>query len=180
MKVIQNNRFLTKRNKDFIKHIFEDRAVPFYISPSTKTLRDKKGFFLGDRSLCHVLLNRKEFRKKGEYSNSRYLPEVIDILNNFTKKTNIEYKEILRAAINLTYNNGYEFSGLHQDHDYDHLQLIVYLNDCDPDSVTIIQHKNKTIKIKPKKFKGICFKNIPHQMKYPKKGERLILIVTFK
>ena len=91
MKVIENNRFLTKRNKDFIKHIFEDNRVPFYFNPSSKTLKDKEGFFMEDRSLCHVFLNRKEFRKKGEYSNSIYLPEVIDILNNFTKKTNIKY-----------------------------------------------------------------------------------------
>jgi hypothetical protein len=180
MKVIENNRFLSKRNKNFIKHIFEDVKFPFYISPSTKSKKNKDGSFVEDRTLCHVLLNRKEYRKKGEYANSIYLNEAIDILNNFTKKTKIKYKEILRAAINFTYNNGYEFSGLHVDHQYDHFQLLVYLNDCDPDSVTILQYKNKNIKIKPKKFKGIVFKKVPHMMKFPQKGERVILIITFR
>lgn len=180
MKVIENNSFLTKRNKDFIKHILEDQKFPFYIGPSTKTHKDKKGNFINDRTLCHVLLQRKEYRKKGEYSNSIYLKEATDILNNFTKKTKIKYKEILRAAINFSYNNGHESSGFHEDHTYDHFQLLVYLNDCDPDSVTMLKDKNKIIEIKPKKFKGILFKKIPHKMKYPEKGERLVLIITFK
>ena len=178
MKVIEHNNFLSKKNKKFINYIFEDRQFPFYISPSTKSGKDKNGNFIRDRILSHVLLNRKEYRKPGECSNSPYLNEAIDILDNFTKKTKIKYTEILRAAINFTYNNGHEYSGLHVDHEYDHFQLLVYLNDCDSKSVTVL--KDKVVKIKPKKFKGIVFKNVPHMMKLPQKGERVILIITFR
>ena len=183
MRVIESNNFLTQRNKDFIDHVYDDRQVPFYITPSTASKKNKKGRFIykrNDITLCHVLLNRKEHRRDGEYSNSSILPEAINILDNFTKKNNIEYKEVFRAALNYTYNNGHEYGGFHVDHSYDHYQLIVYLNDCDPKSVTLIKDKNKIIKIKPKKYKGVMFKNVPHNMKFPEKGERLILVITFK
>jgi hypothetical protein len=85
-------------------------------------------------------------------------------------------------CINLTFNNGTKKCPIHQDHEYPHKQLIIYLNDADIDSKTIIlDKKNKVLKkITPEKYKGVCFENLHHYMIYPKKGERVVLVTTFK
>lgn len=178
--LIQDKKFLSKKNIEFIDSIFEKSMFPFYFSKSTKTIKDNKGNWINDSSLCHVILNRKEDRKNGEYSNSVYLHEIIDILNNFTKKHNIKYNEILRAAINFCYNNNQKNCGYHNDHPYDHYQLLMYLNNCDKNAITILKYKNKLLKIKPEKYKAIFFKNTLHKMNYPKKGERIVLIITLR
>ena len=99
------------------------------------------------------------------------------------KKNLQQLKEILRIAVNLTYNNGEKCSPIHQDHHFPHNQLLVYLNTpIDKNAKTVIYDNNeKTIlkKITPEKFKGVCFENKPHSLIHPTKGDRLVLVYTF-
>ncbi len=47
----------------------------------------------------------------------------------------------------MTFNFGVKKSIVHEDHNFDHKQLIIYLNDCDQNSKTILlNNKNKVIK----------------------------------
>jgi hypothetical protein len=102
------------------------------------------------------------------------------VLENFCKKVGYKYKEIFRISVNLTFNIGLKHSVVHCDHKFPHKQVLIYLNDCDPEAFTfILDKKNKVIKkIKPEKFKGIMFDRQPHYLKYPKHKERIITVYT--
>ena len=64
-------------------------------------------------------------------------------------------------------------------HEFEHKQLLVYLNDCDKTLCTVIEDEGKKIKIEPVKFKGACFESKPHYHFFPKQGIRVVLVITF-
>ena len=171
----ESNNFLTKENISFIKETILGDNFPYYRS-SESTSGDKISF------LYHCLLKRPEERQNKEDINSNYYLNCLELVKSFFKKTKIKHKEILRMSVNFTFNNGVETCPIHQDHKYPHKQLIIYLNNTDPLSKTIILDKKGKVfkKITPQKNKGICFDNKPHYHIYPKKGERIILVATFK
>jgi hypothetical protein len=171
----ESKNFLTKENIDFIENVILGNNFPFYLSKQS-TLKDNY------KNMFHNLLHRPEGIYPNGRINSIHYDNVFSLVNSFFKKFNIKHKEILRMCINFTYNNGVKKCPIHEDHDFPHKQLIIYLNDADPNSKTIILNKkNKIIKeIKPEKYKGICFETLPHYMFYPKKNERIILVTTFK
>ena len=171
---VEDKNFLNEKQ---IKHINDNILnvhIPWFFQKNTVKSKKQKPY------LSHTVLRRPEERKKGEEFNSIEASFCIDVLNSFCKKNNIKYKELLRIAFNLSYNNGFEKCDVHKDHDYDHKQLIVYLNNCDKQSYTVIKNNKKEIKIKPERFKGVCFENKPHYHYFPKEGTRVILIITFK
>ena len=172
----ESNDFLTDENKKFINEILLSNSFPFYRNFTLTSPEDKNIF------LCHVLLVRPEERIYKDHINSLYFSETLKIILSFFNKFKIKHKEILRMSINYTYNNGVDKCPVHQDHEYPHKQIIIYLNDADSSSKTVILDKNDKIlkEIIPQKNKGICFDNKPHYHFYPKKGERIILIATFK
>ena len=103
------------------------------------------------------------------------------VFKSFVLKNNIEVKEVLRCAINLTFNTMEEKCPTHDDHDYPHKQFLMYLNDCfDKNAKTVILKNNEKLEIVPEKFKAICFDSAPHYMIYPKKDIRVVLVVTFR
>tara|TARA_B100000900_G_scaffold414455_1_gene441139 strand:+ start:694 stop:1227 length:534 start_codon:yes stop_codon:yes gene_type:complete len=175
-KIIQHKKFLSKQNKKFIDIILNHSIFPFYFNKKTVTGPKEDYIF------SHVLINRYEDREERNfpYKNSKFADEAIDILNNFCKKNKLKYSEIFRAAVNFTVNNNTKQCGWHKDHFFEHRQLIVYLNDADPNSTTLLKVNNKIIKIKPEKYKGVCFNNVEHGLIFPKKGYRVALIFTFK
>jgi len=175
-KIIQHKKFISERNKKFIDSILNDSIFPFYFNKRTET--GPKSDYL----FSHVLINRYEDREERNFpfKNSKFVDEAINILDNFCKKNKIEYSEIFRAAVNFNINNNTKKCGWHKDHFFEHKQLIVYLNNADPSSATLLKVKNKIIKIKPEKYKGVCFDNVEHALLFPKKDYRLVLIFTFK
>ena len=172
----ESNNFLTKENEDFINNIILSNYFPFYRN-FTKTLPTDYTTFLS-----HSLLVRPEDRLDKNHISSNYYYECLKIIMSFLNKFKIKHKEILRMSINYTYNNGEEKCLIHQDHPYPHKQILIYLNNADPCSKTIILNKNNEIlkEIIPQKNKGVCFDNKPHYHFYPKKGERIVLVTTFK
>ena len=171
----ESKNFLTKENIDFIEKVILNHDFPFYLSPRS-TSKDK------DRIMFHNLLNRPEEVYSKNRVTSPYYDNVLNLVKSFFDKFNIKQVEILRMCINFTYNNGTKQCPVHEDHEYSHKQLIIYLNDSDSSSKTIILNKKGKIlkKITPEKYKGICFESFPHYMIYPKKGERIILVTTFR
>jgi len=175
MKIIVDDNFMDKDNVAFVEDIVLGYGFPFF--HKTKILHDSKdynGFF--EHIILHV---------GGDKWNSQYHPFFESILHSFTEKHKIEYELIFRASVNLTYNNGvHEKCPVHVDHTFPHKQLLVYLNDVqDKESKTIILNKKKdTIlkEIKPKQFRGVMFDALPHYHLMPKKGERMVFVITFK
>jgi hypothetical protein len=173
---VESENFLSNRNKKFIDNIILKSNFP-YVYRTQCVPGDGNSF------LVHNVLERPEKRTSKELYQSKYFEELGQILISFCRKNNIPLKEMLRVAVNLTFNNGSKQSPIHIDHNYPHKQLIVYFNDCkDKNAYTVIlNEKNKVFKkIKPKQYKGICIDALPHYAIFPKKGERIIGVFTFR
>ena len=54
-------------------------------------------------------------------------------------------------------------------------QVIIFLNDADENAETVIGDS----RIKPEKYKGICFGYENHHMIFPKSGVRYVLVATY-
>ena len=173
---IEDKKFLIGRLKKFIKDVFMGDNFPFYILKNAAT---KDGCDI----LTHIIKHRVESINIGDPEfNSSFYPDALNIVNSFFNKNKIKFKKILRIAFNLTYNNGFDKCGIHEDHSYPHKQLIIYLNDVlDKNSKTIILDKNKKKfkEINPEKYKGVCFDSHLHYHYFPKKGKRIVLVTTF-
>ena len=174
MYYVESENFLSKRNLDFIENTILSNNFPYKYR--TQCVPGD-----GNTFLVHNALERPE-KRKSKAIMSDHFEEIGQILQSFCRNNNIQLNEILRAAINFTYNNGSQKSPAHVDHDYPHKQLIVYLNDCDKKAHTVIlDEKGKILKrIQPKKYKGVCFESLPHYAVFPKKGHRIIGVFTFR
>ncbi len=165
--------FLSNNSKSNIDSIMADSNFPYYMSSSHQENLEYP-------YLSHIVLKRPEERNHKDF-NSPYANLFLNILKEFENKNNIKVNQLLRIAINLTFNFGKKNSFTHKDHEFDHKQLIIYLNDCDKNAKTVILNDDKKIikKITPEKFKGVLFDSCHHYMIYPKKGYRVIAVYTF-
>jgi len=176
MKIIEDKNFLDVAQKQAMEsHLFSPE-FPYYYQPGTVDGDEHKRDILS-----HVVIRRIEERKSKNDNgyNSKSTSFFVDLLKNFCKKHKIKYKNILRCAVNLSYNNGYDSCEKHTDHDFPHKQLIVFLNDCDKNAYLFIEDNKKILKIKPEKYKGVCFDGQPHYFKFPKSKIRLVVVFTF-
>jgi len=130
----------------------------------------------------HCIIERKETVNSDNRYQSIHTENFLRIFSYIFSKLKIKEAEIYRAAINLTVNNSVNRCQTHYDHDYPHKQILVYLNNPDINSKTIILNKkNKKLKeVTPRKNKAILFDYLPHYHFYPKNGYRLVLVITFK
>ena len=176
-KVIIDDDFLNKDNKEFINHIILGNNFPFFhqtkILSSGPASKEYNGFF------THTILESEDNKW-----NSKHHPFFESILYSFAQKHKIKYERLYRAAVNLTYHNGIkDRSPIHIDHSFPHRQLLVYLNDPqDKDAKTFILDKNKKKVLKeitPKQYRGVFFHSSPHYHLMPKFGERMVFVVTF-
>ncbi len=173
MSTIIDNKFLSKKSKQAIRNIILGLNFPFY--HRTKVLTNNNNYY---GYLEHTILVPGE---KDWNSNAHVIGE--GILNDFIKKHKLSFKKIHRMAINLTYNNGTVKCPVHNDHEFPHKQLIVYLNPVqDISSKLVLLDKNNKEKksILPKQFRGVCFDSCSHYHYYPKFGERIAFVCTFE
>ena len=126
---------------------------------------------------------------------------VLPIVERYCKLyLNRPLQKIYRSSLNCTYgwNTPYPFTEPHIDHKFDHMNLIVYLNDDFEDGETLIFDKyncegmgecmysvddydkvNIFQKISPKKGKISCFDGkLYHGMNNLKSGKRRVILVT--
>lgn len=175
--IIEDNNFLSSSSKNFIDTILLSNDFPFYYYPQS-TEGDDNG------NLCHIVLKRPEHRNNTENGiNSHVYNECVSILNEFTKKHKITYKTLFRIAVNFSFNTGNKISPIHKDHDFKHNQLLIYLRCKDKKASTFIYNESKKNIIKevyPEEYKGLYFNSLPHCLQFPKQGERIILVYTFK
>jgi len=174
--IIEDKNFLSDVNKNFIeKNILLNNNFPYYLNYNAASGDDVKFF-------SHTILPRQEYREKNYIINNPYFEDCLKILQNFCSKNKIKISEILRISINFCYNCNKKKSNIHRDHNFNHKQLIVYLNDClDKNSNTvIINNDDSIIKITPEKYKGLFFdENLKHYVELPTSGERIIMVFTF-
>tara|TARA_B110000285_G_scaffold54179_1_gene61705 strand:+ start:450 stop:974 length:525 start_codon:yes stop_codon:yes gene_type:complete len=174
--MILDKNFLSKDNIDFIENYILGPDCPFYV---------KTGIGVGDdvKTLTHCVLPRPENRSV-TYEKHPFWDKFENILINFCQNNNLACSEIFRISINLTYYNGtVEKSPIHIDHDFEHNQLIVYLNNTlDKNCSTVLLNGKDEIygEVNPEKYMGLCFPKMRHYLKFPKIGERYVLVYTFK
>ena len=179
----QSKNFLSKKSKKFINEVVLAPGIfPFYqaYAHPYKTKENTFKKFFG-----HIILARSDDTdyNKPPVWNSTYHIQFIDIVNEFCEQQKIKIEKFYRMNVNFTYNSGHETTDIHVDHGFPHHQIIIYLDDAaDKNAETVIlNNKNKVIKrIKPIQYQGICFKGLPHYLKFPKFGQRVILVATFK
>lgn len=170
----ENKNFMTQENIEFVENTVLNDNFNYFFNPNTLTQKS-------DAFFSHQVLKRIDQVEDYEVINSNYYKQTKNILDNFCDSISEKVYFYTRISFNMTFNNGYEKSGIHQDHPFPHKQIIIYLNDADTKSKTCIVDKNdKIIKsIKPLKYKGICFDNQPHFNYNPTVGYRLVLVATF-
>jgi hypothetical protein len=172
MKVIEDSNFLSKFQKKHIENVILGNNFPFYYTYTNGPINDHP-------FLAHIILQRPEFRNYNDF-NSTHHKFFIEIFKSFCDKNNIKYSKFFRIAVNLTFKLKQKKSEIHVDHSFEHKQLIIYLNDCDQSAKTILLKNNKIYKkIKPKKYKGVCFDKCKHYMLYPKTNARVVVVYTF-
>ena len=191
----QSKNFLSKKSKKFINEVVLAPGIfPFYLAHAHpyKTKQNTFKKFFG-----HIILARPDSellemgvidkidptKEKTSYWNSKYHIQFIDIINEFCEQQEIKIKKFYRMNVNFSYNNGHETTDLHIDHHYPHHQIIIYLDDAeDKNAETIIVNKKHKIikRIKPIQYQGICFDSKFHCQKFPKFGQRVVLVATFK
>ena len=186
---VEDKNFLNQKHIDFVETQINKSLFPFYYQPYVTEEQALESFLKNgndykvEPALAHTLLVRKEHRGPMDGPNSSSYDIFNDMLMTFCEKNSIEYKETLRAAVNLTFPNGIEKCDVHQDHNYPHKQLLIYLNEVrDKNSKTVIlDTDNKTIlkEIVPEKYKGVCFSSMPHFHYFPKIGCRMVCVFTF-
>ena len=165
---IEDKFLLDEKEKEYIDNLIVDSYFPYYYNIIAVD-NDPYPF------LCHTL----KFADKATHHSSE-TGKFIGLLDKFCKKHEIDYDTVYRVAINLTFNNGYKQSAIHCDHNFEHKQLIIYLNEPkDKESQTIIVDKDKEIKVVPEKYKAICFGKVPHYHYTPRFGERIVAVFTF-
>tara|TARA_B110000285_G_C14729660_1_gene425846 strand:+ start:48 stop:572 length:525 start_codon:yes stop_codon:yes gene_type:complete len=174
--MIVDKNFLSDKSIDFIENYIMTNNFPFYMQYEAVS---------GDniKNMCHVVLPRVEERAE-MYVKHPHHKSFVNILDDFCIKNLINYDEIYRIAINLTYHNGIsDKSPTHCDHKFEHNQLLVYLNDpLDKKASTVLLNDNDEVynEIYPEKYKGLFFSKMSHYLKFPKIGERYILVITFR
>jgi len=120
---IEDN-LLTSDEKNIInEHIVNSSNLALY-----------KGFSTSEKFSCltHNLLNRGSSEPS-----SVYFDFFLNIFANFVEKNKISVKRILRASINLNFENSkYKFADPHIDYDIPHKVFILYLNDLEEDDLS--------------------------------------------
>jgi len=170
---------LSGDEKNFLKkQVLNNLHFPFYLNKSSMV--DKKDYF---PFLSHNILTRPEEGKKGDSrKNSPLHNYCTNLFNSISKRCKFEYKQLLRIAINFTFNNGVKASDIHLDHPYFHKQLLIYLHADDKNSFTLFYDKDgkKVIKkIRPEPNTGVISHTHPHSHLTPQKGYRVVLVYTF-
>ena len=180
----ESEDFLSQYHKDFITLLrSQELQFPFYYEEGSVYKEDGANF------MCHTLITRLEEREKiGNVEqlgvNSPHTEMFLQMANSLCVKAEIERpKEWFRAAVNFTYPIGIDKSLTHDDHEFPHRQILIYLNkpmDKTATTVLLDEQGNKVKEVIPQQFKGIIFDSTPHYMNYPKVGNRMVAVFTFK
>jgi hypothetical protein len=173
---IEDYNFLSSEQKLYLEESLISEKMSFKLATSAAELNDNGYHFIN-----HILISEDRTKQQRYYEKNLEEVEVFsNILKTFCNKNYIKLNNIFRIAVNITFNNGFVSKcPIHNDHLYDHKQVLLYLNDATGDTV-ICDDSNKPVIISsPQKYKAIAFSKQPHYHYFPTYGIRCVAVFTF-
>ena len=182
---------LTEEERAIIENDILGYYFPwYYISKQTtyiyqdvvpKEIRD--GEYVNGPFLSHSLLRRteeehiKHTQRPMDHYSEGYYEFFIGIFHRWMQANNLKYSNIFRANLNCNWYNGDDAVTVpHEDHTWPHYNWLLYLTD-NPGAPTIIWHDDKWLELPAEKFMVSNFEGCYHAHKYPKVGERRVVVV---
>jgi hypothetical protein len=136
----------------------------------------------GKEYMGHLIMGRLEHHQDmiPEPMSNMFFP-VVNMLKQLCDDHELQFNTLCRSCLNWVYpivGNNDLMCESHIDHQYQHTQVLWYLNDCDGD--TLLYIGNDTVRITPKKDRMLVFNGlIQHTAEMPTQGMRKVLITTF-
>ena len=167
---LEDKNFLNDTQKKYIDELLLYENMSFKLATQAAEVGDNGFHFIN-----HILkLEEKEKNTLKQHE------KLIDIFRFFLQKNKIKINTLFRVAINITFNNGFVYKcPIHTDHNFEHRQVILYLNDAVGDTIICNKNKEPVIISKPEKYKAIVFDKQPHYHYFPNYGLRAIAVFTF-
>lgn len=162
----------TEEYYELKNNIFSDN-FPWFLEVTTNNEYGK--FFFS-----HIIVKRPDKKIPVSKINSNYFDSTINVLNQIVEHNDLNVNSFLRINVNLTVNHGGGIScSPHYDHDFEHKNLLIYLNESSGPTVVIdSENKNKEY-FHPKKDVIITFEG-EHYHYQPNVGEkRVVLVATY-
>lgn len=178
MRYVKFDNALTLHEANFIKdHILSDSFPWFYQERAIP--KNKKYSSVGYPFMAHNLMLRAESKKREPgIVNSTYFDFFYEI---FKRNCKTEHNFLLRMSLNLTFFHPEKHGDIHVDHDFNHSNMIIYLNQFSDGKTYLFNDKNEIVdEISPSLNTGCIFPGTMHAQGFCSPGEsRLILIATF-
>ena len=115
-------------------------------------------------------------------NNSGVMQAMEDIFFEIAKNNKVEINTVLRSAVNATHHSKQSRSEVHTDHEFEHNNFLLYLNDVTAGETILFSEDKLTVlkTITHTKYKAVFFSSNPHAHKFCAYGERrLVFVVTF-
>ena len=161
------NNYLTLKNEVL------SSDFSWYYIPST--VQNEKSEYACSAYFSHAVLKPPHnpnlystiFSPYSEYCNM-VLKEIFEI-------NQIQVNSVMRINFNLTLPLSERKTQPHYDHDFPHKNLLIYLNDCDGDTVVC---GNPDVSYSPKQDSVVLFEGLHYQY-LPSDNRRVVMVVTF-
>lgn len=168
---------LTTNELDFVDNVLLNDSFPWFYQkrsiPKNKKFSKQTYPFL-----AHNLMLRAESKgNEPGIVNSPHFRMFHDIFNRNCSS----HKYLLRMSLNLTFYNDTEYGDIHVDHNFEHKNMIIYLNKFSKGSTFLFDENfKKTNEIVGDYNTGCIFPGFHHAQGFCNAGEsRLILVATF-
>lgn len=171
--IIIQNKFQPLDNDLKLFNFIYSNDFPFYYQKGPSKTNT---YFYG-----HILMKRSDDENVEGTPNSDNIEYFKDIFFRICDSNNIKVKLIYRMAINSNFAQPEQFSGIHEDHNFEHTNFIMYLSEFSNGETYIFNDKDQAVDtIKPELYKYVFF-NGPHAAGTCLPGERrLVFVVTFR
>ena len=126
--------------------------------------------------MCHTLMHRDPTNMpvQGKVNSDSY-PFFQTIFDRLCPG-----RTVLRAALNLTFHNPAQHGNIHVDHEFDHHNLVIYLNHTDAGTLLFDDEHTLTDRIPAAYNTAVQFAGLKHAQELCAPGEtRLVAVFTY-
>ena len=163
--------FVPEDNDQLVLDFVTSDSFPLYYQPGV----------LDTHFYGHILMIRSEIEKREGRVNSPHYVKFKNLFLKICKQNDVKPSLIYRMAINSNFTHPDPFSGVHEDHGFEHTNFIMYLSEFTNGETYLFDYQYQiTDIIKPELNKYAFFKG-PHAAGTCLPGERrLVFVTTFR